>query len=80
MRKPSPGHLLGTLAMMQSDPECAVMVGDSPSDVQVALNAAVPVIAVAYGYRRIPAEDMGADILIDTFDQIPDALLKLGLH
>ena len=66
--------------MMQSDPECAVMVGDSPSDVQVALNAAVPVIAVAYGYRRIPAEDMGADILIDTFDQIPDALLKLGLH
>ncbi|MDA0664175.1 MAG: phosphoglycolate phosphatase [Proteobacteria bacterium] len=80
VRKPSPGHLLGTLAMMQSDPEHAVMVGDSPSDVQVALNAAVPVIAVAYGYRRIPAEDMGADILIDTFDQIPDALLKLGLH
>ncbi|MEX2618349.1 MAG: phosphoglycolate phosphatase [Alphaproteobacteria bacterium] len=80
MRKPSPGHLLGTIAMMQADPEHAVMIGDSQNDVQVALNAAVPVIAVAYGYRRIPAEDLGADILIDRFDRVPEALLRLGLH
>ena len=80
VRKPSPGHLLGTLKMLRADPENAVMIGDSPNDVQVALNAAVPVIAVAYGYRRIPAEDMGADLLIDTFDQVPDALERLGLR
>lgn len=79
VRKPSPGHLLGTLKMMDEDPEHAVMIGDSPNDVQVALNAAVPVIAVSYGYRRIAAEDMGADILIDHFGQLPTALQQLGL-
>ncbi len=78
VRKPSPGHLLGLLRQMNVDPEHAVMIGDSPNDVQVALNAAVPVIAVSYGYRRVPAEAMGADILIDHFHQIPGALLQLG--
>jgi len=78
VRKPSPGHLLGVLKQMAVEPEHAVMIGDSPNDVQVALNAAVPVIAVAYGYRRVPAEDMGADILIERFCQLPDALCQLG--
>ncbi len=79
VRKPSPGHLLGTLRMMNADPEHAVMIGDSPNDVQVALNAAIPTIAVSYGYRRVPADAMGADILIDHFAQVPDALRQLGL-
>jgi phosphoglycolate phosphatase len=78
MRKPSPGHLLGTLAMMDADPSGAVMVGDSPNDVHVALNAAIPVIAVSYGYRRVPAEEMGADVLIHRFADIPGALRRLG--
>lgn len=78
VRKPSPGHLLGLLQQMDVDPEHAVMIGDSPNDVQVALNAAVPVIAVSYGYRRVPAESMGADILIERFTQVPDALRRLG--
>jgi len=79
VRKPSPGHLLGTLAMMDADPAKAVMIGDSPNDVHVALNAAIPAIAVSYGYRRIPAEELGADILINRFDEIPTALQQLGL-
>ena len=79
VRKPSPGHLLGVLRQMEADPEHAVMIGDSPNDVQVALNAAVPVIAVSYGYRRVPAEEMGADLLIERFAQLPDALRQLGL-
>ncbi len=79
VRKPSPGHLLGTLQMMDADPEHAVMIGDSPNDIQVALNAAIPAIAVSYGYRRVPAAEMGADILIDHFTEVPDALRKLGL-
>ena len=79
VRKPSPGHLLGTLEMMGANPKHAVMIGDSPNDVQAALNAEVPVVAVSYGYRRVPAEDMGADILIDHFGQLPAALQQLGL-
>ena len=78
VRKPSPGHLLGVLREMNAEPEHAVMIGDSPNDVQVALNAAVPVIAVAYGYRRVPADAMGADILIEHFRELPAALRQLG--
>lgn len=78
VRKPSPGHLLGVLKQMNVDPEHAVMIGDSPNDVQVALNAGVPVIAVAYGYRRVPADAMGADILIEHFRELPAALRQLG--
>ncbi len=78
VRKPSPRHLLGVLQEMEADPEHAVMIGDSPNDVQVALNAAVPAIAVSYGYRRVPAETMGADILIDHFHELPEALRQLG--
>jgi len=77
VRKPSPGHLLGTLAMMDAGPENAVMIGDSPADVATALNAGVPVIAVSYGYRRVPAESMGADILIENFAEIPGAIATL---
>jgi phosphoglycolate phosphatase len=55
------------------------MIGDSPTDVATALNAGVPVIAVAYGYRRVPAEDLGADVLIENFSDIPAALAQLGL-
>ena len=79
VRKPSPGHLLGVLAMMDAGPEGAVMIGDSPNDVAAALNAAVPVIAVAYGYRRVAAEDLGADVLIERFSDLPAALRRLGL-
>ena len=65
--------------MMDADPAKAVMIGDSPNDVHVALNAAIPAIAVSYGYRRIPAEELGADILINRFDEIPTALHQLDL-
>ena len=79
VRKPSPGHLLGVLAMMNAGPERAAMIGDSPADVATALNAGVPVIAVAYGYRRVPANDLGADVLIENFSDISAALTRLGL-
>lgn len=74
VRKPDPGHLLGTLDMLGSDPDRAVMIGDSLNDIQVAVNAGVRSIAVSYGYRRQPVEELGADIVIDSFAEIPEAL------
>ena len=77
-RKPDAGHLLGALAMMGAEPGRAVMIGDSQADVAVARNAGVPAIAVSYGYRRQPVEELGADIVIDRFADIPAALAKLS--
>ena len=77
VRKPDAGHLLGTLAMLDSTPERAIMIGDSHNDILVAINARVRSIAVSYGYRRQPAEELGADIVIDSFSEIPQALGRL---
>lgn len=77
VRKPDAGHLLGTLAMLDSGPERAIMIGDSHNDIQVAINARVRSIAVSYGYRRQPVEELGADIVVDRFSDIPRALERL---
>jgi phosphoglycolate phosphatase len=78
VRKPDPGHLLGTLEMLGSTPNRAVMIGDSHNDIQVAIEARVRSIAVSYGYRRQPVEELGADIIVDNFPDIPVALARLG--
>lgn len=78
VRKPDAGHLLGTLKMFGATADRAVMIGDSQADVAVARNAGVPVIVVSYGYRRQPVEELGADLVIDGFAEIPAALERLA--
>ena len=78
VRKPDAGHLLGLLEMLDSGPERAVMIGDSLNDIQVAINAGVRSIAVSYGYRRQPVDELGADIVVDSFSEIPAALARLS--
>ena len=53
------------------------MVGDSSFDVQAARNARVPVVALSFGYHDMPPHDLGADALIDHFDQLVPALKGL---
>jgi phosphoglycolate phosphatase len=77
VRKPDAGHLLGLLEMLGSAPETAVMIGDSQNDIQVAINAGVRSIAVSYGYRKQPVEELGADLVVDRFPDIPRALARL---
>ena len=42
VRKPHPGHLLGTLDLLRATADRAVMIGDSANDVAVARAAGVP--------------------------------------
>lgn len=78
VRKPDAGHLLGALDMLGGAPDRAIMIGDSHNDIQVAINAHVRSIAVSYGYRRHPVEELGADIIVDNFADIPEALARLN--
>lgn len=55
-----------------------VFIGDSTYDVRSAKAAGVPVIAAAYGYCDRPAHDLGADAVIDSFDQLIPALGALA--
>ncbi|MFC0407775.1 HAD family hydrolase [Roseomonas elaeocarpi] len=53
VRKPDPGHLIGTLAMLELPPEAAggaVMVGDHSNDVRSARAAGVRPVFAAWGY------------------------------
>jgi phosphoglycolate phosphatase len=74
VKKPDGGHILGTLEKMGASTERAVMVGDSTNDVKSARNAGIPVVLVSFGYTQIPAADLGGDVLIDHFDELPEAI------
>jgi phosphoglycolate phosphatase len=76
--KPDASHLLLTIQMAGGDPARALMVGDSINDVLAAKNAGVPVVVVSFGYTDIPPADLGGDILIDRFDQLQAAALRLA--
>ncbi len=78
IRKPDPRHLLATIERLGVTPGEAVMVGDNENDVAVARAAGVPVIAVTFGYAKGPPEDLGADLLIDHFDALAEALGRLS--
>jgi phosphoglycolate phosphatase len=76
--KPDASHLLLTIELAGGDPARALMVGDSNNDVLAARNAGVPMILVSFGYTEIPVEELDRDILIDRFDQLQAAALKLA--
>ena len=78
VRKPDPGHLEGVIEEIGGDKDQTVMIGDSINDIGCANAANVRSIAVTYGYTKTPPEDLGADRLIDRFDQVPDALGALA--
>jgi phosphoglycolate phosphatase len=77
MRKPDPEMLRLTIARAGGSAGRAVMVGDSMTDVLTAKNAAVPVIAVDFGYTETPPNQLGADRLIGHFDALPAAVRSL---
>src|SRR5258706_8868810 len=47
--KPHPGMLLMLLEMTGVEPACALMVGDTTHDLELAANAGVDAVAVSYG-------------------------------
>ncbi|MBX7248180.1 MAG: HAD-IA family hydrolase [Caulobacteraceae bacterium] len=76
-RKPDPAHLVEAVRKAGGDPGRALMVGDSMNDVLPARAAGMPVVAVSFGYTETPAADLGADALIEHFDQLPAVARKL---
>jgi phosphoglycolate phosphatase len=75
--KPDPRHLTETIRAAGGAPDRAIMVGDSATDVDTAIAAGVPVVAVTFGYSPIPVADFGATVLIDHFDELYDAVANL---
>ncbi len=56
----------------------ALYVGDSITDADTARAAGLPFIAVSFGFRDGPIEALGADRVIDSFDELIDAATALA--
>ena len=77
LQKPHPDLLRRTIARAGGEPAHAVMVGDSVSDIATARAAGVPVVAVDHGYTETPVSELGADRVISTFAELPNAVFDL---
>jgi phosphoglycolate phosphatase len=75
--KPDPRHLEAAVAAAGGAIGRTVMVGDAATDVGAARAAGAPLVLVSFGYTEIPARDLGADILIDHFDELVASCEKL---
>lgn len=78
VRKPDPRTLFATIEALNATPARAVMVGDNANDVGAARNAGIPVLLVDGGYTATPAADLGADGVVNSFTDLPEALLRLA--
>lgn len=75
--KPDPRHLQAAVDAGGGSMDRAILVGDSGTDAGAARNAGAGLILVSFGYTDIPVADLGADAVIDHYDALPDACLRL---
>ena len=75
LAKPAPDPILA--AQERCAAERFAFVGDSTYDVKAAKNAGVPVVGAAYGYCDKPPQELGADAVIDSFEELIPTLEAL---
>jgi phosphoglycolate phosphatase len=77
VQKPDPAILRRTIEAAGGEARSAVMIGDSETDIRTARAAAIPVIAVDFGYSIPPVAEFRPDRLISHFDALPSAIAQL---
>jgi phosphoglycolate phosphatase len=73
--KPDPGPLQEAIRLAGGGR--TVLVGDSIVDAGTARAAGTPFVAVSFGFRDRPVEALGADAVIDRYEDLIPALLGL---
>ncbi|HEX7711994.1 MAG TPA: HAD-IA family hydrolase [Sphingomonadaceae bacterium] len=74
--KPAPDMIIETIARCGGG--SFAMVGDSSFDVRAAKAAGKPCVALSFGYNDLPVAELGADVVIDRYDELVPALAALG--
>ncbi|MGF1454822.1 MAG: HAD-IA family hydrolase [Alphaproteobacteria bacterium] len=72
-RKPDPESLGETLRRCGGRAR-AVMIGDTAADVGAARGLGIPIVAVSFGYSPLPAAQLGADAVIDSYKALVPTL------
>ncbi|AOY89783.1 phosphoglycolate phosphatase [Marinobacter salinus] len=71
VKKPDPTPLLHAMEALGGTRGTTVMVGDSAADINAALAAGVPCVAVRYGYNfGQPVDALGADAVVDSLAEL----------
>jgi phosphoglycolate phosphatase len=78
IQKPDPDVLRRTIAAAGGHPQRAIMVGDSLTDIRTAHAAAIPMIAVDFGYSEVPVAEYAPDRVIGHFSQLPAAVAAIS--
>lgn len=73
--KPAPDLLEEMLARLGGGR--AAFVGDTTFDTRAARAAGLPCVAVSFGFNDLPADELGADAVIDHFDELVPTLERL---
>lgn len=75
-RKPDPRPLQETIA--RAGGGRTAFVGDSSIDGETARAAGVPFVAVSFGFRDRPADQLGGDAVIDSYAELITALERIA--
>lgn len=75
-RKPDPAALHAMIERLGGGR--AAYVGDSTFDTRAARAAGLPCVAVSFGFNDVPAHELGADAVIDRFEELLPVLGRLG--
>lgn len=76
VKKPHPGHILGTLDALGASPQRAIMIGDSEADIKAAQAANIPVIALDFGYSIEPVANFNPDAILSSYDDFLPTLMS----
>lgn len=76
VRKPDPAPLLAAIERAGGEGPAA-FVGDSITDTDTAKAAGLPCVALSFGFSDRPPEELGADRLIDHWNELIPALASL---
>ncbi len=77
IKKPDPRHLAAALDAMGGAKETSAMVGDNANDVSAAHALGIPIVLMSHGYTKVPVRELGAEMVIDNFDELAAALVGL---
>lgn len=75
-RKPDPRHLTETIAQAGGDPERALMIGDSRTDIDTAKAAGIPVVAVDFGYTDRHVREFEPSAVISHYDELTMEMIE----
>ena len=77
VRKPDPATLFEAIARVGGDPARAVLIGDTQTDRDTGLAAAVPVVLVTFGPEVAGVSRMAPEALLDHYDDLAAVVQQL---